>query len=312
MKQRVLVTGAGGFVGRHIVTALLDAGWHVVALDNAWDETLYQTWAAHPAVTLLQMPIENLPALDVTALIHAAAITRQPDDAYSPETHLYDNLLPTLHLLLWVQEHQIQRAIFLSSDAVFATSSGVITEDQHPTPNNTYAVAKAATENMIATLRNDYGRDVLTVRLSGVYGTGEMERASRPNVSLVQRIVQTALQTGTIIVPAQSTARTWTLASDIGRALVALLNTPTLHHALYNVATEERLTALEIAQAIQRHLPHIPIAMDDTPIEPTLRQGYLSHARLKSDTGFSDWTPFEVGIGRVIESQEKQSLVPSP
>lgn len=312
MTQRVLVTGAGGFVGRHIVTALLASGWQVIALDQAWDAELLAAWSAQPALTLLQTEIMTLPKLDVTVLIHAAAITRQPDADYSPEMHLHDNLAPTLHLLQWAQQHTIRRAIFLSSDAVFTASQGSISEDQPPTPNNTYAAAKAAIEQLITTLHDDYERDMLTIRLSGIYGTGEYARISRPHTSLIQRMVQAALHTGVIQVPAQSIARSWTLVDDIGRAVVALLSTPTLHHSLYNVASEERLSAIQVAHAIQRHLPLITIDMDTTPVEPTQRQGYLSHARLKSDTGFADWTPFDVGIGQVIQEQQKKSLAMTP
>lgn len=312
MTQRVLVTGAGGFVGRHLVMALLDAGCHVVALDQAWDAELQAAWLPLPALTLLQTAIATLPNLEVTALIHAAAITRHPDEDYAPEMHLHDNLVPILHLLQWAHANRIQRSIFFSSDAVFATHSGMITEDDNPTPNTTYAAAKAATESLVTLLREQYKRDVLTIRLGGIYGTGEVERASRPTVSMVQRMVHAALQTGVINVPAQSTARSWTFAADIGRAVVMLLSTPKLKHALYHVATEECLTALDIAHAIQRHLPLITIDMDTTPVEPTRRQGYLSHARLKSDTGFSNWTPFEVGIGQVIQWQQRQPFAHSP
>lgn len=306
----VIVTGAGGFVGRHIVDAIHQQGKRVVAVDRAFDDDLRNRWQQVGRIQVLETDaFRQLEPADM--LIHAAAITTQPDDeTYPAEKHLKDNLLPVLDLLEWGYSNRIQRMIFVSSDAVYSSSPvGAIDEDQSVKPLGTYAAAKAATEQIIETLRHAHGRDVLTVRLSGIYGTGEHVRPTRPRVSVVMEFVERALAEGRIAINPARPARSWTYASDIGSAVCALLNTPHLQHALYNVATEECLTEQQIALAIQHYLPDVEIVAAASD-EPILRRGHISHARLQRETGFSDWTSFQEGIGRVIAWRREQHPIP--
>lgn len=303
----VIVTGAGGFVGRHIVDAICKQEIRVLAIDRAFDGDLRQRWQQDSHVQLIEDDVMNH-SEPADALIHAAAITTQPDDeSYPAEKHLKDNLLPTLDLLEWVHTHKIRRMIFLSSDAVYSSSpAGAIDETQPATPVGTYAVAKAATEQIIETLKHVHGRDVLTVRLSGIYGTGEHVRSSRPQISSILVFVETALTERRILINPHRPARSWTFAADIGAAICALLKQTQLQHALYNIATEECLTEQQIALAIQHYLPDVTINEVKATDEPILRRGYLSHARLQRETGFSNWTSFAEGIRHVIAWRQKQ------
>lgn len=308
MNERVLVTGAGGFVGRHIVTALVEAGWHVFALDTAFDATLEYIWDSQPAIELMKGDASALPSLKIDALVHAAAVTRMPSDQDNdtPEQNLKENLEPVLALLSWAHQEKLRRVIFISSDAIYSTKRpGAIDESEPPTPLGTYAAAKAATENMVLTLRELYGRDVIAARLSGIYGSGEQPRASRPRVSPVLRMIQSAYEHSTVQVERLSVSRAWTYVEDIGAAIGALLMTPTLNHAVYNVATEECLTEAQIAQVLRHHLPHLQIEHVNT-MHDVRPQSYLSHKRLRADTGFMRWTPFSIGIEKVLAWHSQQ------
>src|SRR5690606_846887 len=157
-------------------------------------------------------------------------------------------------------------------------TAGKVSEEVPPTPDNLYAIAKAATESLVHTLRADYGRDVLTIRLSNVYGTGEISRESRPRVSMVSTMIHDALTTGLIKISRPDDRRDWTFTADIGQAVVHLLATPRLNHALYNVASEQTVTTQQMAQHIQALLPETEIVIDTiTSAPPLARQGYLSH-----------------------------------
>jgi UDP-glucose 4-epimerase len=304
---RVIVTGAGGFVGRHIVDALCQQGTSVLAIDRAFDADLRVRWQQNDRIQVIEADaLEHLQPAD--ALIHAAAITTMPDEnSYPAEKHLKDNLLPTLDLLEWGHSAGLQRMIFVSSDAVHSTSpAGAIDETQPSHALGTYAVAKAATEQIVETLKFVHGRDVLTVRLSGIYGTGEHVRPTRPRVSSVLGFVEMAISTGRITVNGLRPARSWTYAADIGNAVCALLKQPRLEHARYNVATEECLTEEQIALAIQAYLPDVTIDVAEATDEPILRRGHLTSARLRQETGFENWTSFHEGIGRVIAWHREQ------
>ncbi len=299
--RRALVTGAGGFVGRHIVEALLASGWQVLALDRAFDAALAASWQSYgDRLLLLESDAVGLPVTDADAVVHAAALTANPSDlGLTPEEHLRANLDPMLAALAWAAERDA-RALLISSSAVYRESApGPLDETAPPTPLGLYAVAKTTAEALAETLRTEYGRDVAAVRLSSIYGPGELPRLTRPRTSPVARLIVEALETGRISVYRSDPARDWTYAPDIGVAIAALLNAPRLNHALYNVASGQVLTPLQTAEAIAAALPDVRLDIRegaDPALPPLTRFGVLTHQRLLDDTGFSAWTPFETGI----------------
>jgi len=245
----------------------------------------------------------DLPPLEADAVIHAAAITAAPEEVgLTPEGYFRANVEPALCLLEWAEG---RRVIVLSSSAVFrATAPGPVTETMTPAPLGLYAVSKRALEYLLETLREQYGRDVLAVRLSNIYGPREMARRTRPRVSLVARLVTEALREGRVTIWRDDPPRDWTYAPDVGRALLALLDAPALRHVLYHVAAEQMLTPLEIAEIIRRRLPGVTLEVREglsAEGESLTRRGMLSSARLRDELGFTRWTPFEEGIGAVIE-----------
>lgn len=317
LPEHTLVTGAGGFVPRTIVTTLLASGLRVTAVDRAFDPDLVAAWHHYgDQVTCIEGDATALPDIHVDAVVHGAALTTLPEDSgMTPEAHLNANLQPTLAVLEWAHLHGARRTIVISSSGVYAhTAPGPVSEDQPPTPQGTYAIAKALTESFANTLRTQYGRDVVCIRLSSIYGKDETARASRPRVSLVSRYVEQALTGGTIVVHHPDEARDWTYADDIGGAVQHLLKNPgqLLPYALFNVASGEVISNRQIAEAIQSHLPGVAIVVDDQPepgIAPLTRLGYLSNQRLKTLRFGRAWTPFTQGIGPVIAcAQSRLSL----
>lgn len=315
MTQRVLVTGAGGFVGQNIVQALLAAGTEVLALDRSFDNDIRQAWqaSAHHRVDLLNDSVENLPNLDVNAVIHCAAITASPEEAgHTPEENYRANINSTLHVLEWAHRQKVQRVIFLSSSAVYrATSPGLVSESMPTTPLGLYATAKDAAEKLIETLRTQHGRDVIAIRLSNIYGPHERTRASRPHTSLVSKMVQTALAQGHLTVFRQDDALDWTFAPDIGRAIGSMLTASTLQHHLYHVASGQVLRPLDIAYGIKTVLPSVKLTIHegrDPDSTARTRLGCLSSERLHVELGFDQWTSFEQGIRAVITWQQTERV----
>jgi UDP-glucose 4-epimerase len=313
--QRVLVTGAGGFVGRNIVQALLEAGRHVLALDRHFDSDIEPAWAdsAPGAFELISADVDNLPAAAVDAVVHGAAITASPDEkGVTPEAHYRANLDAVLHMLEWSRQRGVRRTVVISSGAVYrATAPGPVDEQMPTSPLGLYAVAKDAAEKLVETLRGEYGRDVVSVRLSNIYGPYERARTSRPRVSLVAKMVQTALEQGGLVVYRQDPALDWTYAPDVGRAVDRLLAAPELRYHLYHVASGQQLTALEIAQAIKAALPSITLDVREGHAPGDSRRsrlGYLSSDRLQTELGFEDWTPFDRGIRNAIAWRQTEKM----
>lgn len=294
MSEQVLVTGASGFVCSHIVDALLESGYRVVALDRAFDPTHLRRWMDQP-VAFVEGDISALPDLDVDAVIHGAAVTAGPEErGETPEANLHANLDPALAVSEWAARQGARRVVFISSSAVARTSSAPrVTEDASYEALGLYSVAKQAIEGLARTLRLESGRDTLAVRLGYLYGPYEYRRSTRPRVSLVARLIDEAVMQGRVTVAAASAPTDWTYVGDVGRAMVALLQAPRLRHALYHLSSGQALSQLDIAQTLQRALPHIEL---DTTAEAPAFRGVLVGERLHADTGFDCWTDFADGL----------------
>lgn len=308
--QRFLVTGAGGFVCSHIVEVLLAAGHHVVAVDQAFDPDLKHDWPRRweTQIELVETRLEQLPNIQVDGVIHGAAITALPAEvALSPAGYFRANVEPALMLLEWAREHCARRFIFISSSAVFRqTPPGPVDETMDAASLGLYAVAKQATEMLFETLRKQYARDVVAVRLGNLYGPRERTRPTRPRRGLLGEMIKTAIEQDRIAVYEQDPARDWTFAPDIGHALLRLLAVPALKHHLYHVAAGQVLTPVEMAQAIQRIIPTVTVVRHagfDPQGKKASQQGYLSSERFRTEIGFDEWTPFEIGLSQVIDER---------
>lgn len=301
--MKVLVTGAGGFVGRSIAQALAAGGHTVIAVDRAFDPDLAARWARQ--IEMIAADALTLPPVQVDGVVHGAAVTAAPEDNdETPEANFRANLDPLLAALEWSRMYCGGRFMGISSGAVYSrTAAGPLTEDQPPTPEGLYAVAKSTMEALLATLRRQYGRDTLTIRLGSIYGPGERARPTRPRVSRVGQMLEQAQAERRITLTQPNAAREWTYAPDVGRAVEALLRAPALNHALYHVASGQVLTDQEIAQQIQRLLPDTMIEMAVDPAAPLPRTGWLVNERLRQDSGFDRWTSFADGLAQILEAE---------
>ena len=301
--KRVIVTGANGFVGCNIVGALLNAGYVVSAVDLDFDNPAYGHLLGD---NLRQITADcvKLPPLNAHALIHAAAVTATPEArGESPEDNLRANIEPLLAVSEYVERQGFQRAIFISSTAVFRGAE--CNEASPPRPLGAYSVAKAVVEHTVATLRTVYGRDVLAARLSGIYGPYEYARSTRPRLSALATMLREALTQGEITVAQPDERRRWTYAPDIGRALIALLEADTLRHSLYQVESGDSLSNLALARAISRVCGDVPLRIidDEAEAQSAMETEDLRPGRLQQDTGFNDWTPMgEESLSATLES----------
>ncbi len=150
----VLVTGGAGYIGSHMVLALVDAGEAVVVLDNL---TTGFRWAVHPSATFVDGDVADsalvaqvIAAHDVTAVVHFAARIVVPESVADPLGYYYANTVKTRALLEAVVAAGVPHLIFSSTAAVYGmVGNDPVAEDALLSPISPYGRSKLMSEWML-------------------------------------------------------------------------------------------------------------------------------------------------------------------
>jgi nucleoside-diphosphate-sugar epimerase len=197
--SRVLVTGASGFIGTHLVRRLREAGIDVVAADRAsGDVADAATWRRFPAAA---------------AVVHLAANTFVPDSWDRPGEFLRANLLGTIGALEYCRTHDA-RLVFPSSYMYGDAVRQPTPEDAAVVAKNPYALSKKLAEEACEFFAERFGIGVTILRLFNTYGPGQ------PDTFVVPTIVTQVLNGREIRVKDLEPRRDYVYVLDVVEALV--------------------------------------------------------------------------------------------
>ncbi len=182
--MRVLVTGGAGFIGSHLVDALLARGDAVTVLDNLSNGSMdnLKNHTNNSAFRFIQGDIRDTKAIEnavvgVDAVIHEAAMISVPLSIEDPELTHSVNVEGTLALLKASLKQGAKRFVYASSCAVYGEQSQFpISEDAPPKPLSPYANSKLVAEQNCRTFYELKGLETVCLRYFNVYGarqTGE-------------------------------------------------------------------------------------------------------------------------------------------
>lgn len=296
--SRVLVTGAGGFVGSHLALGLAQLGFEVVASDREFDNEATTRLAGLERLTCEVSDLDgSLGPID--GVIHGAAITAQPEElAISDFELLEENLQLTLDVLKLAQTRRVKRFIFLSSAGVFdGTQEARLDETSHPLGSGSYATAKRMGELATQSLRASGALDTLSVRLGNLYGPDERPRKTRPRMSLVARLLDEAALTASLTLTTPEALREWTQVQDLAPALARLLEHPAPPE-LVHLCAPHIFTDRELAEKLRQHLPGTRLELrpdlDAPPVRPPLESRYAETLSL------THWTHLDQGLERLV------------
>ena len=197
----VLVTGGAGYIGSHMVHALLDAGEHVVVLDNL--STGFD-WAVAPGAELVLGDAGDQPrvaaliaAHRVDAVIHFAASIVVPDSVRDPLGYYRNNTVNSRALIETAVKAGVRHFIFSSTAAVYGNPQGVPVREEDPTvPTSPYGSSKLMTEIMLRDAGIAHGLGHVILRYFNVAGAdplGRTGQSTRAATHLIKVAVETAL-----------------------------------------------------------------------------------------------------------------------
>jgi UDP-glucose 4-epimerase len=259
--MRVVIFGGTGFVGLNIAAALLARGHHVILFDRAGLPPAAESIFARHAdrLTTVQgdvtdrQAIEEIIAAGCEAIILGAAITAGPErDAVDPESILRVNLLAQTPILLAARRSGVRRIINLSSASAYGTSgfrNTPLDEESPCDPVSLYAITKFASEKVAARLAALWQCEIISVRLSAVFGPWERATGVRDTLSPQAQIVAAMRRGGEAILPRPG-VRDWIYATDVADAVTLLIEAATPEHDIYNISSGVQWSALQWGEAL--------------------------------------------------------------
>jgi len=300
--MQVTIVGGAGFVGLNIARHLLDRGEAVTLFDRAeLPPAARKAFASHEKrLRVLQGDVTDRAAVEAAigagtdALILGAAITAEAArDAAEPERILAVNLLAQVPMLEAARRAKVRRLINLSSGSVYGASwqrFPILEETTPCDPQSLYAISKFASERVAARLADLWQTDVVSVRLSAVFGPFERPGGVRDTPSPQAQIVDCMLRgkSGLLADPGR---RDWIYAVDVAEAVAVLLDAPKPRHGLYNISSGASFTALAWGERIAAFRPGFVCRLADPGEAPTVRvhgppRVPLSTTRLTEEFGW--------------------------
>jgi NAD dependent epimerase/dehydratase len=201
--KRVLVTGADGFIGSHLVEALVDAGAEVTAFvyynsfDSwGWLDSLPD--AVQKSFRVFAGDVRDPNGVRTAAagqevIFHLAALIGIPYSYHSPDSYVDTNLRGTLNVLQAARQHETERVVVTSTSEVYGTARHVPIAETHPLQaQSPYSATKVGADKLAEAFHLSFGLPVVTVRPFNTYGPRQSARAVIPTV--ITQILAGALQ----------------------------------------------------------------------------------------------------------------------
>jgi UDP-glucose 4-epimerase len=281
----VLVTGGTGFLGRYIVEQLATAGVTVISYNR--DHSV----SPHPKVIPVQGELFDIPRLTralaehaVDRIIHTAAQSHPGISIDLPVTTFAANVDGTLAVFEAARlSPSTRRIVNLSSECAYGDTdeSAIVTESSPTRPNTPYGVTKVATEMLGRVYTSLYGLDVVSLRVTEIYGAGlRMPEVLNEMISAASHRTPFRLDAG---------ARhrfQFVHVSDVARAAILASTKTSLRQYVYNISGGEQLTLAEAADMVRSLFPDADISIGDGYLPGWDRQGPFDISAAERDFGY--------------------------
>ena len=308
--KRVLVTGAGGFIGSHLVESLEQAGARVKAFvryNSRGDPGLLSMLPneAREKVEIIAGDLRDLPALqsatrDVDILFHLGALIAIPYSYKHPAEVVESNILGTMNVLLAGRENRVSRIIHTSTSEVYGSALRVPIDENHPLQGQSpYSASKIGADKLAESFFCAFDLPVVTVRPFNTYGPRQSARAVIPAI-ILQALNQDQIHLGNL-----AAYRDFTFVSDTVDGFLRAGTVTGVEGKTINLGTGIEMKILDLVQEIISILGRqIEIVVDEERLRPVKSEvnRLLSDNRLAADLlGWSPKVSFHDGLTRTIE-----------
>lgn len=309
--KKVLVTGADGFIGSHLVETLLDEGYEVRAfvLYNS-----FNTWG-----WLDTFPKEKLDKIEIftgdvrdpnavrkamqgmDAVFHLAALIAIPYSYYAPDAYVDTNIKGTLNVLQAARDQETERVLVTSTSEVYGTAQYVPIDEKHPFQGQSpYSATKIGADRIAESFYRSFGLPVTIVRPFNTFGPRQSARAVIPTI-----ITQLLSGSKEIRLGSLTPTRDFNYVKDTARGFLEIYRSPKTIGEEINIATQKEISIGQLAEELIRQInPEAKIVCDEQRLRPKKSEVERLLGCNQKIRELTTWEPrytFEQGIAETIE-----------
>ena len=308
--KHILVTGAGGFIGSHLVEALAAQGAQVRAFVR------YNSRGDPGLLRLL--PTEIYSSLEVVAgdlrdpqaihnavsgcqvVLHLGALISIPYSYFHPVEVAETNFIGTLNVLTACRDLGVERLVHTSTSEVYGTARQIPIREGHPLQGQSpYSASKIGADKMVESFYCTYDLPVVTVRPFNTYGTRQSARAVIPAI-ITQALTQSTVRLGSL-----ETTRDFTYVADTVAGFIAAAEYAGVEGEVFNLGTGQEIRIGDLAKKVIQKVGRV-VGIEEDP--QRLRPEKSEVLRLVSDNRLAreklGWQPqvaLDQGLDRTIE-----------
>ena len=308
--RKVLVTGAAGFIGSHLVERLLASGAQVTAFVHynacggrgCLDELSLQD---QQRVRIVQGDLQDYEAVesamqDQQTVFHLAAIIAIPYSYLRPGHVMQNNVSSTLNVLEAARRTKPERVVHTSSSEVYGTAQRVPIDETHPLEaQSPYAASKIAADKLVQSFNRSFDLPTVTLRPFNTYGPRQSARA------IIPTIITQALTKDKVLLGAMHPTRDLNFVSDTVEGFIRAAETPGIEGRTYHIGTGNEISVGDLAEQIVRATGRdIQILFDASRIRPTSSEvGRLicDATRARNEIGWEPRVSLEEGLRKTID-----------
>ncbi len=305
--RQVLVTGAGGFIGSHLVEALLRKGARVRAFvrytsrsDTGWLQSL----DPQPRLEITAGDLRDEHAVRAAAqgcdlVFHLGALISIPYSYVHPAEVAAVNFMGTLNVLLACREQGVKRLVHTSTSEVYGTARQTPIRESHPLQGQSpYSASKIGADKLVESFTAAYGLPAVTVRPFNTFGPRQSARAVIPTI-ITQALARDEVHLGSL-----TTTRDFTFVTDTVNGFLRAAETSGVEGEVFNLGTGQEISIGDLAHKVIARVGRKVRVVED---RRRLRPEASEVLRLVSDNSLAvqrlGWKPsvtLEEGLDRTI------------
>jgi NAD dependent epimerase/dehydratase len=301
----VLVTGGCGFIGSHLVEALLAHGAQVTVLDayNSTSSVAFLDGLEDPALDIRLGDVAD-PFLmrelsrGVDTIFHLAALIGIPYSYVAPAHYVRTNINGTLSVLEAAKLEGVRRVVHTSTSETYGSAQFEPMDESHPlVAQSPYAATKIAADQLASSYFRSFDLPLTILRPFNTYGPRQSMRAVLPT------IMAQALFADNIVVGSLDPVRDMNYVSDTTKSFLAVGASESVEGQLFNIGSGTGRTIAEMIEAVQRVAgTEKPVRQDKARVRPEkseVRALICDYRKAAETFGYQPSVSFEEGLARV-------------